>query len=72
MVYLNMKVSGDQHIVLVPTIDTYVKYDQLEHFSGYKCQHFEQTTRTLWILMVLSNTLNDLLIVPCYQGQFLS
>ena len=55
MVYLNMMVFWVQTLVLGPTIDTYVKYNQFKHFIVSKCQHFEQIARTLWILLVQSN-----------------
>ena len=52
MVYLNMEGFGGGLLVLGPTVNTYVKYDQFEYFSASKCQHFERTTRTLWILLM--------------------
>ena len=52
MVYLNMEGFGGGPLVLGPNVDAYVKYDKFEHFSASKCQHFERTTRTLWILLM--------------------
>ena len=54
---LNMMVFGVQPLALGPTVDTYVKYDQFEHFIPSKCQHFERITCTLWSLLVQSSAL---------------
>ena len=52
-----MMVFGVQPLALGPTVDTYVKYDQFEHFIPSKYQHFERTTCTLWSLLVQSSAL---------------
>ena len=54
-----------QSLVLVPTIDTYVEWHYIDHFSANKCQHFEETGRTLWSALVPSNKLKGFPSVPC-------
>ena len=65
MVYLTMVGFGVQPLVLGPTVDNYVKYNQFEHFSLRKCHHFEQMAHTLWSLLVEYNTLKGFPNVPC-------
>ena len=50
----------DRYIVLVPTVDTYVEWGCIEHFSANKYQNFEETGRTLWNIIVPSNPLKGL------------
>ena len=65
MVYLNMMGFLGQSLVLGPTVYTYVKYDESEHFSASKCQNFEWTERTLWSLLIQYNALKGFSSVPC-------
>ena len=55
MVYLTIVGFGDRSLVIGPTVYTYIKYDQFEHFSASKFQHFERTACTLWSVLVQSN-----------------
>ena len=64
MVFRNMMGLGGQPLVLGPTVDTYAKYNEFEHFRESKCQHFERTKRTLWSLVMKSNGLKGFPIVP--------
>ena len=57
---------GGQPPVLGSTVDTYVKYDKLEYFRESKCQHFQQTVRTLWRLLVQSNRTSEVLLLLPY------
>ena len=65
MVYLTMKGFGGRPLVLGPTLDAYVKYDQFEYFSASKFQHFESMARTFWRLLVQSNSLKGFPSVIC-------
>ena len=60
-----------QALVPVPTIDTYVEWHDIDHFSANKCQHFEGTGRILWSVLVPYNALKGFRSVPCCQGLFL-
>ena len=57
MVYPTMLGFGGCPLVPGPTVDTYLKHDQFEHFSMRKCQHSERTAHPLWILLVQYNAL---------------
>ena len=65
MVYLTMKGCVGRLLIVGPTVDTYIKYDQFKHFSTSKCQNFELTARTLWILLLQYNMLKGYPSVPC-------
>ena len=65
MGYLNKLGFRGRPLVLGTTIDTYVKHNQLENFIANKCQHFEQTERTLCIIMVQYNALKGFPSIPC-------
>ena len=68
MVCLTMMVFGGQPLVIGPIAYTYVRCNSFEHFSASKCQHFERTERTLWILLLQYNALHVFPRVPFKIG----
>ena len=62
---------GGQPTVIDTTVETYIEYNQFEHFRARKCHHFERTAHNLWIFLTQYNALKGLPSVPSYQGYFL-
>ena len=54
---MTMAEFQDQALVLAPTVGTYVELGYIKHFSMKHYHHFEGVVRTLWSLLVTSNTL---------------
>ena len=61
-----------QSLVPVTTVGTYIEWHHINHFSANKCQHFEGTGRTLWIVLVPYNAFKGFPSVPCEQEYFVS
>ena len=69
--YLDFCYSKGWALVLFTTLGTYVELHYIEHFSTNQCQNLEGMVQTIYIIIVLYNTLKGLPSVTCGGVMFL-